>query len=267
MKRYLLALAAFAMQASPIYAETFNLTVDQQILATTKSSTFQNVIFNYPFEGSTYPIRIVHNPEKKPLWARTWSSPKYNELVVISDLPYALAAHVETVFLKAHRFQDKPSFYLNGYDALKGWSSVEPVYIAETIDDPTADAIAQKVFSSTEFVNQVVYYHLGDKYCQVRLIHNPEGRSFTASQKYHLTSYGEYTYTLNWNYKFGIFTLYPVDDRLITHLSKLANASYRDWYFNFDVSNALLETYIFDTWSYIETYYLDTKFEYAENFH
>ncbi|HEY5260109.1 MAG TPA: hypothetical protein VIJ46_05610 [Rhabdochlamydiaceae bacterium] len=267
MNRCLLALAAIAIQVSPLIADNFNVTVDRQILTAATSSTFQNVVLNYPFEGSVYPIRIIYNPEKKPLWASTWSAPKYNELTLFSDLPYILAAHIEKMIAGARRSSEKPSFYLTEYDALEAWSSIEPVYIAETIDDPVADAIAQKVFSSTEFVNQVLYYHIGDKYGQVRLLHNPEGRSFSASQKYHLTGQGEYTYTLNWNYKFGVFALYPVDSRLIDHLSRLANASYREWYFNFDVSNALLETYEIDTWNYTETFYLDTKFEYAEDFH
>ena len=208
MNRYLFACAALVLQvSSPLQAENFNVTADRQIITATSSSTFQNVVLNYPFEGSTHPIRIIYNPEKKPLWASTWSAPKYNELTVFSDLPYALAAHVETVLVRTRRSGEKPTFYLTGYDALKAWSSIEPVYIAETIDDPIADAIAQKVFSSTEFVNQVLYYHLDGKYRQVRLLHNPEGRTLSATKKYHLNSYGEYKHTLNWNYKFGIFAL------------------------------------------------------------
>jgi hypothetical protein len=267
MNRYLLALAAIALQVSPLKAENFNVAVDQQIVNTANSSTFQNVVLNYQFEGSTHPIRIVYNPEKKPLWGNNWSSPKYNMLTVFSNLPYSLAAHVETVILMTRPSQETPALYLSGYDALESWNSVKPVYIAETIDDPIADAIAQKVFSSTEFVNQILYYHLGDKYCQVRLLHNPEGRSFSASQRYHLGSYGEYNYTFKWNYKFGVFSPYGVDDRLLDHLSRLANASYREWYFNFDVSNGYLQTHEINNWDYTDTFYLDTKFEYAADFH
>ena len=268
MNRYLFACAALVLQvSSPLQAENFNVTADRQIITATSSSTFQNVVLNYPFEGSTHPIRIIYNPEKKPLWASTWSAPKYNELTVFSDLPYALAAHVETVLVRTRRSGEKPTFYLTGYDALRHGAPSNPSISQKRSTIPLPMPSPRKFLAllNLSIRSSITIWTASTArsgFCTI-----PKAAPFLLPKNTISTLTANINIPLIGTINLGFFALYPVDSRLISHLSRLANASYREWYFNFDVSNALLETYEIDSWNYTETFYLDTKFEYAENFH
>ena len=270
MKWFFLACTAFALNvSSPVQAEDYDSLADQQILDCTSGSEFQNVIVNYPHEGSEYPIRIVYNPEGKPLWALHWKVPSNDFLIMLSDLPYRVAAHVEELVLAAYQFKEKPYLKLTGFNAIKALDNLRPLHLAERIDDPISDEWAKKAFSSAEFVNQALYYHLDGAYYRVRLLHNPQGLTYSASKKFKLENKPLQDFSISWNYKYGIIIDTDAPQELIDHLSAFTNSSYWDWYFNFKVHNGTSVKYkevdYWGTRTITTTYTLDTWFSFTED--
>ncbi len=263
MKWFLLACAAFAFNvSSPVQAEDFDLQADQHILDRAERSEFCNVVIQYPFEGADYPIRIVHNPEKKPVWDKSWKVPSNVLLMLIGDLPYLLAKHVEELVLSFYKGGERPYLSLSGRNALKEWEALHPLHIADRIDDPVSDDLARQTFSSSTFVNRVLYYRLDGRYYQVRLLYNPEGRTLSAAKIFDLPGLGKTPYTFSWNYQYGIFADRYGNPALVDHLAALTPASTWAWYFNFDINRGSnLEYEVDDT-----SYDLDTPFEFAETF-
>ena len=162
MKWVFLACAAVACNfSSPVQAEEYDIQADQQILDRAARSEFCNAVIQYPFEGAEHPVRIVHNPEKKPVWDKSWKVPSNVFLMLIGDLPYPLAKHVEELVLSLYKWGERPYLNLTGRNALKEWESLQPLYIADRIDDPVSDDLARQAFSSSTFVNQVPLLPLG----------------------------------------------------------------------------------------------------------
>lgn len=143
------------------------------------------------------------------------------------------------------------------------------LYVAERIDDPLNDELVKEAFRSEKFVNKVLYYSLGDAKYQVRILHNPEGKTYTATKKFRLDHWKPAEeFKITWNYKFGIITDKVAPQELIDHLSTFTNASYWDWYWNFKVRNGTYveheeRKYLSPHAEQVTTYKLDTWFNYT----
>jgi hypothetical protein len=228
------------------------------------------MLVNYRFEDQEYSIRVMRNPQSETLWGYGLSAPQAWSFVMIANVPWDLSSHLQHLISD---LKDKQNCYIDlrglGYISPYIFSSLHPVFIAETIHHPVQDELVKKAFSSSEFVNEVLYYCLKDKFYRVRILHNPEGLSFTAAKEFRL-SYGAplNSYSITWNYKYGIITDEKAPKELIDHLSAFTNASSWEWYFNFKVCNGTFVEY--STYehtfngSITTTYSLDKWFNYTQ---
>lgn len=254
-----------------IQATAFDWQADQQIKKILHSSEFSNSIVQYRFDGSQYPIVIIHNPKHENLMGKYYSSPIKIALTVSADLPFELSHYLEKKLYFEWDIDDNDSIVdFKGFYSKEIFVDLYPVYIAEIIDDPASDIQVRALFNSSIFGNEVFYYHLGSKYYKVRVLYNPEKQTYTASEKYRLKKNGPLEcFTIKWDHKYGIITDQPVPKELIDHLSHLPDASYRDWYFSFKVHNGTYVTYSETDYGYFSntttTYDLDTWFNFTED--
>ena len=148
--------------------------------------------------------------------------------------------------------------------------SMPPIAVSEQIDDPAFDAEIKDAFQSSDFVNKIFNYCLGDKCYKVRIIHNPEEVTFTAVKQFRL-EYGDEVknYSIDWSYKYGILTDVEAPQDLIDHLSQFTNASWWDWYFNFKVCNGTFVEFqkwqSFGQYTRVTTYSLAPWFDYMND--
>lgn len=243
-----------------------DLEKDEQIISAMTSNEFSNLLIYYQFEGNEYPIRIICNPKKEMLWGPDLLIPVSISLAIIADAPIPLARHLEDIVLELRGSYDDSYFSLKHKAPRKGFSSIWPVHIAESLNDRANDEIIQSTFNSTIFVNQIIYYHFKDKYYQVRLLHNPEGRTFSAKKKLEIDgSLNEYS--LSWNKKYAILVDNEAPEELINYLSaSLKHLSYWNWYFNFTLKNGTYVEYVErrGDWEYF--YPIDSWFNYTQSF-
>jgi hypothetical protein len=126
----------------------------------------------------------------------------------------------------------------------------------------------QNTFQSASFVNQVIYYYLDNQYYQVRLLHNLERRTLSATKKFRLTPNSSLrNFSFPWNKKYAITVDRKATKELIDYLRAfLGHLSYWDWYFNFSLENGSYVIYQIQSGNVTTAYYLDTWFNYTESF-
>lgn len=241
---------------------------DQEIISVISSDQFANVLVYYQFEDKPYPLRIIHNPKNEILWGNSLKEPTSLSLILIADVPLPLARHLEDLVLGLRGTSDSCYFSLRYGTPEKGWNFISPVHIAESVNDSINDEVMQKTFNSDHFINQVIYYYLDKKYYQVRLLHNPEGKTFSATRKFTLDNNpSAKNFSISWNKKYGIGISTKAPKELVNHLSdSLKHLSYWDWYFNFSLENGTYVTYQTTFLNTTTTYSLDTWFNYTESF-
>jgi len=273
MKRIFIVLAVFIFSIfSSVEVQALDLEKDQQIISALTSDEFVNELINYQFEGKNYPIRIIYNPKKQMLWGKKLSSPTSLSLIMIADVPIPLARRLEDLVLEILGSYEDSHFGLKDGKPKVGWNSVQPVYIAESIDDPINDEIIDSTFNSATFINKVIYYHVDKEYYRVRLLHNPEMRSFSETKTFQRESKGpSESYTITWNKKYAILVDKESPQKLIDRLqASLNHLSYWNWYFNFTLENGSYVTYEEKISGYNSTttitYFPDTWFNYTESF-
>lgn len=263
---WLLAIFIFSIFSS-INVQALDLEKDQQIISILTSDEFSNSLIDYEFEGNKYPLRLIYNPKKETLWGRHLSTPTSVSLMMIADVSIPLARHFEDIILELRGSYDDSYFSLKDEKPEKGWDSVRPVHIAESINDSINDEIMESSFHSTTFAHQVIYYHLKNRYYQVRILHNPEGRTFSATKKFRLEGRSLQEFSISWNKRYAIFVDEKAPKELINHLSaSLKHLSYWNWYFNFSLENGTDVEYCEHFGDTTITYYLDSWFNYTENF-
>ncbi len=227
-----------------LHAEVpFDSAVDQQVIECLQSSKYSHTLFKYPFKGEDYPILVIHNPEKLALWADCFSSsPNFLSLTMVAYLPLELSSHLQQILsdVGIDELDSIIDLHCNYY---MGFDVVHAIQCAEKIDDPVFDAQIKELFHSTQFVNKVFYYHLGEDYYKVRIIHNPEKKTFYGTHSFSLDCDPNFHYTVCFNQKYGILTDKKVPQEFMDHLISLADASYWDWYFNFKTSNGVVIEY------------------------
>lgn len=258
---------------SPLQADQFDAEADEKILHCMHSTGFSKMLVNYRFEGQEYTIRVMHNPQEEVLWESELLAPKLWSFMMIANVPWDLSSHLQHLISD---LKDKQNCYIDlrglGYISPYIFSSLYPVFIAETIDDLIQDGLVKKAFSSSEFVNEVFYYYLKDEFYRVRILHNPEGLPYSATKFFRLGHGAPLNpHPITWNYKYGIITDEKVPQELIDHLSAFTNASSWDWYFNFKICNGTWvehskNEYTFNG-SITTTYSLDKWFNYTEELH
>lgn len=254
---------------SNIQAEIFDLEAEQQIFDCLRSKEFSSMTVRYRFEGDEYPIEIVHNPNKEYLWNDERLAPTALALMIKADLPFRLIRHLEDLFDELGTEQADSHIDLKGFST-ENFTLLHPVSIANKIDEP--DARVRAAFSSTVFTNEVFYYYLEGKYYKVRILHNPEERSFSATKRYRLAlDRPAADYTISWKYKYGIIVDEQAPQELIDHLAELAQTSWWDWYFNFKIYNGSYVEYKEHNYGFnsttTTTYYLDTWFNFTDDLH
>lgn len=272
MKRIFSVLAVFIFSIfTSVDVQALDLEKDQQIVDALTSGEFVNELINYQFEGNDYPIRIIYNPKEESLWGKKLSSPTTLSLIMIADVPIPLARRLEDLVLEILGSYEDSHIALKDGTPKIGWDSVQPVYIAESINDPINDEIIHNTFNSATFVNKVIYYHLDNDYYKVRLLHNPELKSFSATKKIKLKSKESDNYSITWNKKYAILVDKKSPQILIDILeASLNHLSYWNWYFNFTLKNGSYVTYEEQSHGYnsttTTTYSLDSWFNYTESF-
>lgn len=269
MKTNLRLLAIFIFSIfSSLDLRAMDLEKDLEIISLITSDDFNNTLINYQFEGKEYPVRIIYNPKKEMLWGSYFYSPRDITLMMIADVSIPLARHFEDLVLELRGSYEGCDFLLKDETPEEGWDSIRPVHIAESIADPINDEIVQSTFNSANFVNQVIYYRLENQYYQVRILHNPEERTFSAKKSFRLESNGPfYSFTFSWNKRYAIMIDKRAPQALIDHLSaSLDHLSCYDWYFNFSLENGTYFKYRRYVGNTTTTYSLDTFFEYTDSF-
>ncbi len=268
MKTFLFATAAAVLHiGSMLHAAFHNPETDQKIVDSVRGAVFSNTVVDYLFDGQTYPIRIINNPKGETLWGNEeFEYPITSRLLMIGDLPYVLYRHLEELIPEIRRDDDSLFIDLRGHHYPEPYVELHPVHIAQSIDDPILDEMATKAFSSTEFANQVLHYYLDGQYYKVRLLHNPQGHTYTARRQYRLELGSPLMwYRITWNHKYGIITDRLAPQNLIDHLSRFTNASYWDWYFNFIVEKGTKVKYWVYRYQNSTTYLLDTWYDFTSD--
>jgi hypothetical protein len=274
MKSSLLILAASLLNFfSVLQAQDYDVDADQEILDCLYSAEFSNALIPYVFEGYNYEVRVIHNPAQEQLWAEGYGDPISCQCILTSprNLPFGLELHLENLVYESFGKNKKVLRDLGGIRSFsdKTYAALRPVYVAKTIADKHCDEVVKEAFNSETFTHLLLHYHLNGKYYHVRILHNPQGMNFTASKQVVL-EFGKsaQVMTMNWNYKYGIVVDKQAPQELIDHLSALTNASWYDWYFNFNVYNGTAVEYREYTTFGLDvletTYYLDSWFDYLE---
>lgn len=249
--------------SSLLHAAILDSEVERQIVDSIQSTEFSNFIVYYPYGGQNYPIQIVHNPQRQMLWGNQEPQPNSWLFIAVADLPFGIAYDLNKWLLELFNEADC-RIDLRGFSDSKSVARLHPIWVAERIDDPLTNIRVQEIFQSPVFQNEVLYYHLGNQYYPVRLLYNPEKRSFSAAQWFRIDGVVR-PYTISWSDKYGIITHQQVPQELIDHLSRFVQTSCWEWYFNFTVYNGTYVQHIQYGYNYDTYYDLDTWFNYTAN--
>lgn len=269
MKKTFLAVITFLLSVfSSMNSHAMDLEKDQLIIEALTSNEFTNVLINYEFKGKEYPIRIIFNPNKQTLWGETLEDPTVLSLIIVANVPIPLERYIEDLVLEL-RGSDEDCYLALKHEEPSEWDAIKPVYIAQSAKDSINDEILCTTFSSDEFVHQVIYYQVGQEFYQVRLLHNPQKKTFSATRRYDLISYQKVDIILTWNKKYAILIDKEAPKELENHLSdSLKHLSYWDWFFNYTFSNGTcVKHQKMNIDRSTSTWDLDTWFIYTENFH
>ncbi len=257
-----------------VYADEFDATADQQILECLSSDEFSNMMISYHFGRYTYPLCVIHNPNKELLMGDKgdFSEPITSEIIAISYLPVEVMWHLQRMFPMLKNEYKEFIVNLSGNEHPNKYKFLKPVYVAVDIDDSYNNEILTKTLSSSKFENAVLYYQLDNEYYRVRVLYNPQEHAFKTSKKFRLDHFKPAEdFYLNWSKKYGIAVDKKAPQNLIDYLSQYLNCSWSDWYFNFGVYNG---TYIEYTkgenfgpnHQLYTTYQLDTYFNWMGDF-
>ncbi|MCB1067310.1 MAG: hypothetical protein KDK56_03905 [Simkania sp.] len=250
-------------------ASLSSLQCDQKIQTQIQAWEYSNEVIQIEYEGNNYPIRIITNPKKESLWGGVLVNPSSRSLYVVGDLPLPLVHHLEDLLTQWGCVGGDAHIDLRGKSPLtiEEWGGIHPVRMAQSIEDALNDAEAKRVFLSTTFENKVLYYKLNGKPFQVRLLYNPEGRTLSATRVFRLEPGDPYRkFTISWDKKYAVFVDERAPQELIDHLVAFAEASTWEWWFNFSVSNGTCVEHRVWGFNQETIYYLDTWFEYSEDF-
>lgn len=271
VKTFFVSIVFFLFSFQAIEAITFDSEADLRILECLASENFSNTLINYRFYGYNYPIRLIHNPNKEPLFCdhKGFSKPLYAELIVIAELPYDVRRHLSDMFPNFDNESDGFIISLMGLEnAPSKYGFLKPVHIATTSDDYLNNEILTGILSSNTFINEVMYYQLDGEFYRIRILYNPTGQTFKSGKKFHLPPVTEIF--LNWDKKYGIAADKKAPKDLIDYLSQFLNCSWREWYFDFGVYNGSYvehrEVYVYAGGTITTTYQLDTYFNWMRDF-
>jgi hypothetical protein len=261
----LIPVVFFLTSFSALPSFPFNPTAKQQIIHCIQSTEFSKLTLDCPFNGVDYPITMIHNPKRKALLGDEDTSPTYSKFIIVADLPFDLASDLTKWFFKF--FKEEDCFIeLKGHFSAEEIKQLQPVHVAENVDDPHYKARAIEIFTSDQFINEVFCYYLDGEYYKVRILYNPQKSHYFAKKQYYLEE-NNYptTHEIYWNYKYGIITNKKAPQKLIDYLSSYIPASYWDWCFNLQIENGSYVQYVERGYN-IETYYsLDTWFDYTRD--
>lgn len=268
--RFCAYLMVMLSMCAALCAETFDTAAETQILDVLRSEKFANAKIDYQFEEQIYPLYIIHNPQNEMLWTEGFSDTENWTLALVGNLPLELVAHLKDLIpsIKSEK---------NSYVDLRGageiepklFSELKPIYVAKEIVDPQTDAQVKEAFSSKVFVNKVFHYELKGEPYKVRILHNPQGLKLSAKRAFSVDGGPQRGYSISWDYRYGIIVDYEAPQALIDHLSKLTNASWWNWYYNFQIHNGTEVTFqkkesgILTTLT--TTYYLDSWFNFTSD--
>jgi hypothetical protein len=243
--------------------EASDLKADKQILDILHSKEFSNSTVQYEFQGFLYPILIIHNPNNEYLWGNgnLLSGPSTVSLLLVANVPFELMHDLEKLISSSGVDILKSYIDFRELRSRNQFIGLRPVHIGQTIDDPILDARAKEIFNSKEFINEIFYYYIDNRYYQIRLVHNPKKLTYVATRDYRLLSIDPLKpITIKWSKRYGIFAQYAQPE-LTNHLGKLIDASYKDWYLSCQIENGTQVTHQPFGSRYI--YELDTWFDYT----
>jgi hypothetical protein len=210
---------------------------DQEIMDVIQSSTFSKEVIYYPFKNESYPVLLIHNPEKHPLWSEAFSGLVSYSLLVIGDLPDGLKAHLSQLL----GGQNLEGTYLGFSHNVKEYEKLEPVHVAKSMDDPVTDSLVQKIFSSEKFSSQVLHYLIDNEHIMVRIIHNPQDRCLNLVKPF--VSYKGETKlaSIILDYRYMIVSNKEISEGWINHLSR--DLGFWDRIYHFKMFNASIAYY------------------------
>lgn len=261
--------AALLSFVNPLQAH-FDAEAEQKLLKCVRSTEFCNEIITYQYGGKQYSIKILHNPTGNPLWGQKFSEPKMLELLVEASLPRDVETHLNRQISEFTQRNERRKVNLSTFMfdfSDEAFLSIQPIVVANQIDDPKADAIVKEAFSTNQFANLTFCYKLNDQYYPVRILYNPEGLTYTTTKKFRLTYGGElYRFTRKWNWKYGLLFHKEAPQELIDHLCQLTNCSWWDWYRNFRICNGTYVEYVEYLSQNLDTVYsLDTWYNFTDD--
>lgn len=194
-------------------------TSDQKALDFFASEKFVNTAFPYTFAGKTYSLRIIHNPERKPLWREGFSEVVYWPLVITSKevLPYKLEHHLKKLAsMNGKEVVLEVSSQRNF--SFESYAQIEAVSINKDGElNDAFDAQIKEAFSSADIVNKVFYYQINGKDYKVRIIHNPGKIGLVAAKALRNND----IISLNFSSEYGILVDNPAPSEFIDHLTTL----------------------------------------------
>lgn len=243
--------------------EASDLKADKQIIDILHSKEFSNSTVQYEFEGYRYPILIIHNPNNEYLWGNDLTGPTTLSLLMVANVPFELMHDLERLITSSGI--DVLNSYIDFRElrSRNEFIGLRPVLIGQKIDDPLLDARAKEIFHSKEFINEILYYYMDDCYYQIRLVHNPKKQTYVASRTYRLRAKDPFApITIQWSKRYGIFTKHA-PQKLMDHLGKLTDASYKDWYLSCQIENGTKVSYQTTHVGQLFVYTLDTWFDYT----
>ncbi len=219
-----------AVKMDRIETEKFSSVSDQEVLACFASPTFVNTKIDYLFDGYVFQIRIIHNPERDPLWAEGFPGPVHVPFIITAKeaLSFELEHQLKKLALsrwegatdyimQVLRFRDYP---YNNYADLR------PIVVnKERALDADFDAKIIEAFASQSLANIVLHYQIEGESYQVRIIHNPERERLFAT-RYFDHPFLRKEISLPFPYKYGILVDKEAPQELIAHLSKLMGLSW-----------------------------------------
>jgi hypothetical protein len=217
----------------------FDLAADQQIRALFASNDFSNRVFTYTYDGQSYQIRIVHNPEKRTLVADNHFSTFDWDFGIIPEkfLPNELANHL--IDLAKTRWDSQAKMFVckelatycegTTISSIVAYAMVRPARVfTNGAFDPEADEQIRQIFKSTEFINKPFSYNYNGFNYAIRVIHNPN---------HEIVKIGKIYYSMEWNDRYGIMSLQNLPWDLTKHLYKLIeNLTWWSYLFDFTLS-------------------------------
>lgn len=243
--------ASNALSYRELQNAKYDHAVEAQIISFCTQNTFAKEVFQYHYEGKTYDIIAINNPEHLALTSNQFKDLKKWTFVVSSTqaLPTQLQWHLEDLFKK--NIKDSTDSMLD----LSRFRNYDPIILSElSLADVNIDGLKnaafdekiKNIFESKEFINDIFHYQIDGQHYKVRIIHNPE--SFTPTVKIDGMPFFV-PKSLPWSKKYGIFIDKPAPKEFVDHLKGLVHPSSDDWLINFEINNGENVKFHKDMWS------------------